>query len=219
MAKPFAWSYSSLELFELCPKKFYHTKIKRDVVEEFGPEAQYGTEVHKHFENRLIKGKKLPLDLFHHEKIMAKLAAAPGEGMPEQKLALNRDMEPTGFFDSDVWLRGVVDFAKKNNNNLLIIDHKTGRQKEGFDQVILMGLMMAAYMPEIDNFIVGYYWTKTKCITSTKFTKEDIPTLWAGFLEREAELQQSIRHDEFPAKANFLCKRYCVVKSCPNCGG
>ncbi len=214
MATPFAWSYSSLDLFELCPKKFYHAKIARDYKEVFGKEADYGKEVHKKFEDRLISGKRLPLDLTHHEKILARLANAPGEGMPEQKLALTIGLEPTGFFDNDVWVRCIIDYVKVNGKVLLIIDHKTGRQKEGFDQVDLQAAMMAAYMPEIENFIVGYYWTKTKTIITTKFTREGVTEVWNNFLPRVEELQAAVRHDEYPDTKNFLCKRHCVVKSC-----
>jgi len=217
--KDMAWSFSAIELYELCPKKFYHAKIKRDYKDVFGPEADYGKEVHKHFELRLIKGKKLPLDLTHHEKVMKKLFAAKGKGYPEQKLAINKEFEPTGFFDNDVWGRGIIDFMKVNKSTALIIDHKTGRQKDGFDQVRLMAAMISCYMPEIENFIVAYYWTKTKELTVQRFTRDEVPNIWNDWLPRVEEMQSAIRHDEFPAKQNFLCKRHCPVKSCPNNGG
>ncbi len=218
MAKPFAWSFSSLELFELCRKKFYHAKIKRDYKEVFGTEANYGKEVHKAFEDRLISGKRLPLDLTHHEKVMKRLADAPGEGMPEQKLALTIGLEPTGFFDDDVWARCIIDYVKVNGKVLLIIDHKTGKQKEGFDQVDLQAAMMAAYMPEIENFIVGYYWTKTKSIITTKFTREGVTEVWNNFLPRVEELQHAVKIGEFPPTKNFLCKRHCPCSGCVHWG-
>ncbi len=216
--KPFAWSYSSLDLFELCPKKFYHSKIAKDYKDVFGHEAEYGKEVHKAFELRLIKGKTLPLDLTHHEKVMRKLADAKGEGFPEQKLSLNADMQPTGFFDDDVWLRGIIDYMKIHGTTAVILDHKTGRMKEGFDQVRLMAAIMSCYKPEIENFIVGYYWTKTKTLTVDRFPRDEVPNIWNNFLPRVEELQASIRHDEFPAKQNFLCKRHCPVKGCAHNG-
>ena len=219
MPKEIPWSFSKLEAYELCPKKFFHTQIARDVKESFGPEADYGKEVHKHFELRLINGKRLPLDLTHHEPKLKKLADAPGESFPEQKLALNKDFQPTGFFDNDVWLRGIVDYAKKNASNLLIIDHKTGKQHDKFDQLYLMAAMLSAYMPDVENFLVAYYWTKSKELTPDKLKKEDITEVWAQFLPRVEAMQQAIRHDEFPAKKNFLCRRHCPVKSCPYNGG
>jgi len=150
---------------------------------------------------------------------MKKLANASGKAYPEQKLALNREFQPTGFFDDDVWLRGIVDYAKRCKRNLLIVDHKTGRQHDKFDQVSLMAAMMSAYMPEVENFITGYYWTKSKELTTKTITKEGISEVWVNFLPRVDKFQAAIRHDEFPAKKNFLCKRHCGVKSCPYNGG
>lgn len=223
MSKEIPWSFSKVEAFELCPKKFYHANIARDVQDVFGHEAEYGKEVHKAFELRLVPDKKgkfkpLPLDLQHHEKVMKKLFAAPGDAMPEQKLAINKDMEPTGFFDNDVWGRGVVDYLKINGDTMLIIDHKTGRPKDGFDQVRLMAAMMSCYMPHIKKYIVAYYWTKTKQLTVDRFSREEITTIWSNWIERVNAMQDAIRHDDFPATPNFLCKRHCGCKGCPHNG-
>lgn len=217
--KNFAWSYSSLTSFETCPKQWWHYRVKRDVKESKSAATEYGSEVHKHFENRLIKGKALPLDLKHHEKVLAKLAAAPGESYPEQKLAINRDFQPTGFFDDDVWCRAIIDFVKVNGDRAIIVDHKTGKMKDGFEQVEHQALMFLAYVPEVVNFTAGYYWTKTKRLPTTKFTADQAPELWNKFLPRVEQMEYMVKHDEFPARQNGLCKRYCAVKSCPHNGG
>ena len=215
MARPFAWSYSALDSYELCPKKYAAEKVYRIVKEKRTSVGDYGDEGHKHFEKRLISNKPLPLDLRHHESVLAKLAAAPGEGMPEQKLALNRDFKPTGFFDDDVWVRGIIDFAKVNGQHLLVIDHKFGRMKEGFDQIDLMVAIMFCYMPEINTATGAYYWAKEKKLTRKKYTRNNGPAIWNGFLPRVKQMENAKKNDEFPARPNFLCKRHCPVKSCP----
>lgn len=215
MPRPFAWSYSALDAYELCPKKFWAEKIGRIVKEKRSSVGDYGAEAHKHFENRLIKNKPLPLDLRHHENVLSKLATAPGEGMPEQKLALNRDFKLTGFFDDDVWVRGVIDFAKVNGRHLLVIDHKFGRMKEGFDQVDLMIVMMFCVLPEIETATGAYYWAKEKKVSRKKYQREDAPGIWNSFLPRVNRMKEAKKKDDFPARPNFLCKRHCLVKSCP----
>lgn len=215
MAKLFAWSYSALDSFELCPKKYWAEKIGRIVKEQRSSVGDYGAEMHKHFEKRLINGKQLPLDLRHHEPVMARLHNAPGEGMPEQKLALNRDFQLTGFFDDDVWVRGIIDFAKVNGRHLLVIDHKAGRMKEGFDQINLMVAMMLCVMPEIQTATGAYYWAKHKKLTRKKYQRSDAPDIWNSFLPRVKRMEEAKKNDDFPARPNFLCKRHCGVKSCP----
>ena len=212
--KKFAWSFSALESFERCPKQHYHLKIAKDVIEKQNTAANYGKEVHAAFESRLIKGKQLPLDLRHHEPSLCKLAEASGEGMPEQKMALTRDFQPTGWFDDDVYVRGIIDYAKVNGTLALIVDHKTGRMHDSFDQVKLMAAMLSVFVPEVETFIACYYWTKGKAVTSKTVKREDIAGIWADILPRAQHMEQMITEEQFPARQNFLCKRHCPVKSC-----
>ena len=214
MPKELAWSFSTLDAYELCPKKYASEKVYRIVKETRSSVGDYGAESHKHFEKRLINGRQLPLDLRHHENVMARLASAPGQGMPEQKLALTRQFQPTGFFDNDVWVRGVVDFAKTNNAHLLVVDHKFGRMKEGFDQIDLMVAIMLCIMPEIESATGAYYWAKDKKLTRKKYVREDTQEIWSGFLPRVQRMEQARKDEDFPARPNFLCKRHCPVKSC-----
>ena len=211
-----AWSYSALTSFELCPKKYYHENIKRDFRQSRSSIGDYGLEAHKKFEMRLINGKPLPLDLRHHEPVLKKLADIPGEGMPEQKIALTKDFQPTGFFDSDVWCRGVIDYAKVTGNKLIIVDHKFGKMKEGFDQLDLMFALMSAHLPEIKHAVGMFYWAKDKQFTRKIYSTEPhVTEIWDNFLPRVERLEVARKTTDFPARQNGLCRRYCPVKTCP----
>lgn len=214
MTKDRPWSYSVLSAYELCPRKYHAEKVSRRVKEKQNHASDYGQEVHKAFENRLLKGKKLPLDLRHHERVMEKLSAAEGENLPEQKIAINKDFEPTGFFDDDVWCRGVVDFGKLRPPVLIIVDHKTGKLKDDFTQLDLMSAMMFCTLEEVEKITACYYWTKAKKLTKKQYLRVDMPKVWDNFLPRVAKLQQAFKDDSFPAKQNYLCKRHCPVKDC-----
>ena len=216
--KSFTWSFSNLELYELCGKKYYHLRVAKDVQDTGNAMSNYGFDAHKHFENRLFKDTRLPMDLTHHEKFLAKLQAAPGEGLPEQKLALTREFEPTGFFDDDVWVRGIVDYTKLNGSHMVVVDHKFGKMKEGFTQIDLMVTMLMTYRPEIETATGMYYWAKAKKITSKKYTRDDIPEIWAQFLPRVERMEEAWKTTDFAAKPNYLCKKYCPVKQCPHHG-
>lgn len=210
-----AWSYSALTLFETCPKKYWHERVKKDIKGTTSSVGDYGLEAHKHFENRLLKGKSLPLDLQHHERVLAKIAEAPGEGMPEQKLALNANFEPTGFFDKDVWVRVIIDYVKQNGKVALIIDHKFGKMKSDFDQVELCAAAFSCFRPEVEVYKASYYWAKEKKLTSTTVHLAEVPHIWERYLDRVHVMDEAAKRDEYPAKPNGLCRRYCPVKSCP----
>ncbi len=215
----FVWSYSALSAFEICPKKYWHEKIRRDVPEKVFSQRSYGVEGHKLFELRLLKGKALPLDLKHHEKILGPIANAKGTGMPEQKLALNKKLEPTGFFDDDVWVRGVIDYVKVSPPSAILIDHKFGKKRPGFDQLDVMTLLLFHHMPEVKTMTSMFYWALSKTMSPKKYTRADIPVLWNEFLPRVWRMIHAKKTTSYPARPNFLCPRHCPVVSCPHNGG
>jgi CRISPR/Cas system-associated exonuclease Cas4 (RecB family) len=213
-----AWSYSFINAYEICPRKLYAERYAKTVKETKSAAGDYGIEAHKHFENFLLKDKALPLDLRSHVSVLERLKKASGEGHPEQKLAVNRDFEPTGFFDSDAWCRGIVDYAKTNPPKAMIIDWKFGRKHDDTRQVRLCAALLMAHMPEVDSILAGYYWAKEKDveqrITRTLVYRLDLPTVWAEFLPLLERIDRSEQNDDWPAKPNFLCRRHCGVKGC-----
>jgi PD-(D/E)XK nuclease superfamily len=220
MAKKFAWSFSALGSYELCAKKHWHVNIAKDVKEPPNDAGEYGQVAHKHFENRMMKSKPLPLDLRHHESPLLKLAAVAGVGYGEQKLALNDKFELTGYFDSDVWVRTIIDWAvvSPDGTKALIVDWKFGKKKDDEDQLELMAAVLFAAMPELENIIAAFYLAKEKEFVRQAYDRHDIPHIWNNFLPRVEALEHAVKNSEFPATPGFLCKSWCWVKSCPHCG-
>ena len=50
MSKPLAWSYSLLQAFETCPRRFKLTRITKEVQEPQSEAMLHGNEVHKSLE-------------------------------------------------------------------------------------------------------------------------------------------------------------------------
>ena len=218
MAKPIQHSFSALTTFEQCPKKYYHLKIAKDVKDSMSSAGDYGVSGHKHFENRLLKGTKLPMDLVHHEPVLSKLANARGEGLPEQKLAINKDFQPTGFFDRDVWLRAVIDYVKIDGETAIIVDHKFGKMKDDFTQVRLCAAVFSCFEPRVKDYHAAYYWAKEKKLTRQLVKNADVPEIWAEMLPRFEAIDEAAKTTDFPARKNGLCKAYCPVVSCVHNG-
>lgn len=220
MPKAFSWSFSQLTAYELCPKKFWHVSVAKDVTEPPNEVGEYGQTAHKHFENRLVKGTPLPLDLRHHEPVLEKFWNAKGDGMGEQKLAINKDFQLTGYFDRDVWCRTIIDYCKVSGSHAIIADWKFGKTKEDdYDQLDLMAACMFIAMPELETITGMYYWAKDKKIDPQKYVRGDCPGIWNNFLPRVEELEYAKKNTNFPATPNFLCKNWCWCKMCPHCGG
>lgn len=219
MAKQFSWSWSRLEGFETCPKRYYHYNVKKDVVEEESENIRYGNMVHKSLEYRIKRGLDLPLDLRHLEKWIAPIAEAPGKKLTEQKLAINENFELTGWFDGDAWCRVVIDLAIVGDQTAIVIDWKTGKQKNDEGQLDLCAAVMFTALPEIQTIIASYGWTRTKKFTRSVLQREEIPKVWNRLLPRVERLRVAHATTDFPPNPGGLCRNYCQVTSCPHHGG
>lgn len=216
--KPQPWSYSALNSFELCPKRHWHLNVKKDYKEPPSEALNWGSEVHKAIERRLKSGKELPVGMKHFEALVAPLAGLPGEPLVEQKLALDADLQPCGWYDERVWVRCVIDAAFINEPKAILIDWKTGKRKDDDDQLALMAAVMFAQLPGLESIDSAFAWLAepaSRAIKSIRFLRADLPTLWGRFLPRVAAFQHGFAKDEFPAIPGGLCRQWCPVRSCP----
>lgn len=214
-----AWSFSAVTGYETCPKKHYHTKVKKDFKESFNDAANYGSDAHKHFELRMKEGKKLPMDLQHHENLLATIAEFGGEILTEQRLAITKDFKPTGYFDKDVWGRGQADLILKDGDTAMVVDYKFGKMKDGYDQLELMCAFVACLCPEIERFIGMFYWAKEKQLWRRDFLRTDMVKVWNNFLPRIKAFEDAHKTMDFPDRPSGLCRNYCPVTTCPYNGG
>jgi len=126
--KPITWSYSSLSLYQQCPKKYYHLKVAKDIKEELGEAIVFGNEIHKIAEEYVAKDKPIPEKYKGIEPALKALKDMEGEKLCENKLGLTVDFEPCGFFDKKVWWRGVADIIILQGDTILTVDYKTGKK-------------------------------------------------------------------------------------------
>jgi CRISPR/Cas system-associated exonuclease Cas4 (RecB family) len=212
-----AWSYSRLNNYETCPKKFWHSSVRKDVVEAESEPMRYGKLVHKALELRVSKKKPMPLNLRYLEKYAAQLANAKGTKLTEQQLAIDANFEPCSWFAKETWCRAILDLAIVKGSHAIVFDYKTGKISSDFTQLRLAAVLLMLHMPEIQTVDLSYLWTKDKKITSYErtLTREDIKSVVLELMPRLKNYEKAHRTDSFPARPGYLCKRYCPVKACP----
>jgi hypothetical protein len=213
-----AWSYSRLNNFETCPKQFYHLNVAKDVKQVQSDAMRYGSEVHKAIELRIAKGKDLPLHLKHLEPIVAKFANVKADVLVEQQLALNVNMAPTGWFDTDVWCRAIIDYAAVNGDHALVVDWKTGKMSDDFTQQKVAAAIFLMFFPNVNTVDMMYYWLKDKKHTVETLHREDIKHVWTRLQKRIQKYTRAHTENEFPARPSGLCKKFCPVTACPHHG-
>jgi hypothetical protein len=209
------WSYSALSTFEQCPKKYYHLRIAKDVKDEDSEDAAEGRAVHEALYARVVKGTPLPLPMRVYERMALKFISLPGTKSGELKLALNENLEPTGFFAKDVWVRAVADLVIDHPSGCVIVDWKTGKQKDSWDQLVLSAAVLAQHMPEADNFRLVYAWLRDGQCTGRRFTRAELLGTWSGYIERVNKMYAAGKTTNFPARSSRLCG-WCPVKQCPH---
>jgi len=211
----FAWSYSSLDQFESCNKKYYHLRVLKDFKAEPSDAMVEGREIHDALYKHVCKGVPLPVPLRPYETMAKKFIDFKGDKHGEMKLALNNKFQPVTFFAKDVWVRAVLDLVLVKGNTAYIIDWKTGKLKEGFDQLRLAAAVLSRYMPEVDKFKIAYVWLKDRKITASEVYKKEMKAVWMEYLPRIKNIERAMKTTTFPANSTPLCG-WCPINTCPH---
>ena len=211
---PKPWSHSALSDFENCPRSFYEKRIAKSVVETKGVATIWGEQVHEHFENRLRDGAALPDNLAVHEGFMEHLSGLPGKRLVEAKIALDNKLRPCGFFDDNVWYRGVIDYGLVDGARAYLVDHKTGKHHSKFGQLKLFALHTLAAYPEVEEVRAEYYWTQTLTANGETYHRSQYAALWSEFLPALRQYAQAFHEDIWQPRQSGLCNGWCPVESC-----
>jgi hypothetical protein len=210
MANP-AWTYSQLDTFESCPRKFYHTKVLRDIVEPPTVHTEWGTRVHTAFEDFVNDGVLLPEGMTQWQPLANSIVKLPGQKLTEQKYAIDRDFQPTDW--KGAWTRGIADLVVIHGTKAAVMDYKTGKRKPT-EQLDLYANYIFHYHPEVQQVTTGFVWLKEKRIDWKPVQREQVPVIWQGLLPRVAKLESAYERDRWPAKTSGLCNGWCPVTSC-----
>ncbi len=216
-----AWSYSRLSGFESCPKKFYHLNIIKDVKEIESAPMRDGKRDHEALDKRVRLGTALPEHLAALEPVCKLFDGARDRGLEiltECQWALTRDLQPTGWFDRNVWVRVILDAAVLAGTSALVVDYKTGRRDPDWTQLKLFAAAVMAYRPQINKVVCQFVWTKDGTEDQATFTRSNLPEIWAEFLPRVERLQEANRTATWPMRPNNWCKR-CPVLLANKCVG
>ena len=183
------WSISKAEVAKQCPHRFYLQYIEKKRMNLPPSRALLiGTAVHSALEyalggnGKLSVNKSFKIALVEHKLTTVEIEEARGlqpsvenfirkfqaykkrhDTTPpaiEQKLAIDFDGNPTGFWDKKGLIRGFIDMSVRFNGrpHALIIDHKTGKDhdlKYYEKQFRAYTLFLRATTPELTHIKLG----------------------------------------------------------------
>jgi hypothetical protein len=210
-----AWSYSSIKTFEQCPKKYFHLKIARDVQDDPGTAAIYGTAVHAAAEEYIRDGTPIPEKFAYMRPIVERLEKLPGKKHCELELAVRKDLSPCGFSDPDAWWRGIIDLIVINDNRAWMVDYKTGKSARYADtkQLDLMAGAVFAHFPNVLAIKSSLMFVVSGELIAKKHVLTERDQYMSVFNEQVENLESSLDNGVWNPKSGPLCG-WCPVTSC-----
>lgn len=208
----FTWSYSALVAYENCPRRYEWQYILKN--KEAKDERQlWGDKVHKALELRAL-GNPLPPEMAMYEKYGERIDQMKKTGAmmyTENKWAINRRFEPTGFFDGDVYGRAIADLAFVGDDTAYTFDYKTGKQKNDFDQGDIVAAVAFIQWPTVKEINFKYVWLQTGNSSARIYNR--VEPLWQKIMPRIVRMETGVQQGQFQPRPSGLCS-YCPVTTC-----
>lgn len=207
-------SYSSIKQFENCARQYHQVRILKAFKSEATDATTYGTDVHLAMENFLMHGTPLPDKYRQFLPYATAVSRASGEMRCEEKLGIRADFSPCGFFDPDVWFRGVPDVMVINGRTARVGDWKTGKSSRYADpdQLELMAAMIMAHYPEVEEVRGVLVFLVAQDAVHRVYHRDqfgEIMSKWAG---RATRIEAARLADVWNPRKGPLC-RFCPVSS------
>ena len=220
-----AWSYSSITLFDQCPKKYYHLRVAKDIKEPESEAMMYGKDVHLAAENFMRDGTPVPGKYEYMRPLLEKLKNIPGERFCELKMGLKKQdgrLVACEFFDKDVWYRGIADLIIVNHETgeARVVDYKTGKSSRYADtkQLALMAACVFARFPQVKVVKSALLFVVAADLVKADYKVEAgyniFSELDGTLVSRETAYETGV----FNPKKNFSCKAWCPVLDCAHNG-
>lgn len=210
------WSHSSLKDFEGCPRRYHEVKVLKRYPFKDTTQTLYGKDVHKAIEDYGKTAAALPAAFAQYKPVVDAVLAKPGRKLFEYEMGVTTDLQPCGFKDEKVWVRGIADLLIIDDENLTarVVDWKTGNNKyPDTDQLLLMGLMVFAHFPHIRRVSSALMFIVKGTMAKHKLDREDAPDAWQRYRERVAKIEAAQAHDVWNPKQSPLCG-WCPVTTC-----
>ena len=220
MTVKYTWSYSSINLFKQCPHKYYRLRVVKDIVEPPAEHLNYGLEVHKAAEDYIGKGTPIPEKYIFIKEHLDKLNLIKGEKLCEYRMGLTSNLEPCGFFDKDVWWRGVADLIIINGDKAYVIDYKTGKSAKYADtkQLELLSCAVFKHFPDVKKVKGGLLFVVSNDLVKDNYEADNEGVYWTKWLEDTQRLEAAIQNNVWNKKPNFSCRSWCSITDCEHNG-
>jgi hypothetical protein len=205
-------SHSSIKDFQGCARRYHQVKILKRFKSQPTEATMYGNLVHEVFEKYLMEDAPLPDHLSKHQPVLDKIKTMPGYRHCELKLGMRQDFTPCGFFDKDVWFRGIPDLLVVNGSTAWVGDWKTGKSSRYADtsQLELMAAMTMVHFPEVQKVKGMLFFIVPNDVILSMYKREQLPDILSKWAGHAFVVEEHLKNDVWNASPSGLCK-FCPV--------
>jgi len=218
--KPKAWSFSSIELYKLCPKKYEAERLTKEVEYTDTVATLYGKEMHTACED-YVNGKPLHPHYSYAKPVLDSILKMKGEKLTELKLGLKYaegKWVACDFDDADASFRGVADLVVLDGARARVLDYKSSAKKSVKyakpAQLELMAACIFALYPEVQEIRGALLFLVAGEVISNVYKRENMQSIFDYYHDDLRRREGSYQSGVFNAEPNNLCRMWCSVASC-----
>ena len=211
------WSFSSLKTFQQCPKKYYHTKIAKDIVEPYTTATLYVKTAHTVAEEYIKDGVPIPKAFAYMQATLDVLKEIPGDKLCEVKLGLTKNLESCDFNAPNVWWHGIADLVviNRETGTAHSVDYKTSKSARYADvkQLDLVACGLFAKFPEIKKVRSALLFVVSKEFVKAEHHSEMLIKYMESPSKDVARIEAALDNGVWNPIQGPLCK-FCAVRDC-----
>jgi hypothetical protein len=219
------WSYSAINNFTNCPRKFHAYEIAKTVKEPESYQMLEGKQVHNLIANYIQKGSSLPEQYERYVNTIDPILDRweGGKALTEHKMGCTFHLEPCEFFDrkKTVWLRTIADLLILRDDQALSIDWKTGKEPNPVFEVLPANFQLRCtavciflHFPQVNYIESGYVYLNADTTYDFTMDRSDLKEFIPQMYEYAGVLNRAVQKNYFPPRPSGLCKKHCAVVSC-----
>ena len=213
-----AWSYSRVNTFKQCPKKYYHLNVKKDVKDTGSAATRYGGREHRAAEKYIKEGKPLDREYNFMQGTLDVLNKIEGEKHCELRLGVSKEDDgyiPTSFWSKEVWYRGIADLVIIDGDTAFSVDYKTSKSTRYADtkQLDLIAGALFITFPQLKKIKSALSFVVCKGFVTKEHTVDLYKSYINVFDEELERIEVALENNVWNAVDGPLCG-FCPVISC-----
>lgn len=230
-------SISKINQYFNCKYSFYLSYIRKEPIDITPIQLVEGNEKHKIFETVIEDAKKLSATLNISKSVAIERAISNNENFSKYKqdcdnfVQLSQDIEKRGgnpfpehreikLYDSELNIAGVIDRVDIEENNILIVDYKTGKEHPIEDYYFQLAVYTYMYEKKFNVKVThwGIFFSNTGSLLKEEVKREEIAIAIEKINNSRLLIDESIKNKDFPKRPSPLCK-WCIFFQNKKCDG